>query len=182
MDIGAVLAGLAVVVVVFGLAGCAGGSVDPPNADVMASRSASTARAAGQAGEVGRHLDAAAVLRKLREAGLPMAGGVVQTAASDPNKLLGRPDGYSSRASFDLPGGDVDGAPGDVGRGGVIEVWSDGVAARGRADYIQGILRQAPQLGTEYELLSGTVLVRITGRVDPAVVDRFRPVVDTLEP
>jgi hypothetical protein len=190
VDVGLVLVVLFVVVVALGLAGCSvrvsSGPSGPPDADVMASRSAAAGRAVSPAaGQSGHHLDAAAVLAKLEASGLPVTGGVVGDPLAHPKDMVGKPPppvGYLSHASFDLPGGDPDGVVGDVGRGGVIEVWSDGAAARGRAAAIAGVERQAATLGGEYELLSGAVLVRITDRVDAGLVDRIRPVVGALEP
>jgi hypothetical protein len=192
VDVGRVLTVCAALVLALAVFGC---SVDvsskpagPADADVMASRSADAGRVAagaGQPGQRGRHLDAAAVLAGLERAGLPVTGGVVGDPLADPGRVVGKPPpspGYLSRASFDLPGADPGGVVGDVGRGGVIEVWSDGAAARGRAAALLGATRRAPTLGTEYELLSGAVLVRVTDRVDPVLVDRLRVVLGALEP
>lgn len=125
-------------------------------------------------------LDAKGVLDKLTAAGLPLTHGAVQDENTDPNHLLGRPTGYLSRASFDLPDGDPDGEAADVARGGAIEVFADAAGARRRADYIEQSLKDSPILGTEYHYVHGPVLVRITGRVKPSVANRFGPVVDGL--
>jgi hypothetical protein len=59
----------------------------------------------------------------LKAAGLPLSNEAVQDENTDPNNLIGRPNGYLSRASFDLPGGDTNGEKHDIDRGGVIEVF-----------------------------------------------------------
>jgi hypothetical protein len=117
--------------------------------------------------------DAKTVLAKLTAAGLPISNGAVQDENSDPNHLLGRPGGYTSRASFDVPGGDPEGDKYAVDRGGAVEVWPDAAAAKRRAEFIANTLASAPILGTEYHYLNGPVLVRLSGKVTPAVAKRF---------
>jgi hypothetical protein len=123
---------------------------------------------------------AEAVLVKLTAAGLPLTNGAVQDENTDPNDQLGRPNGYISRASFELSGGDMTAEKYYVDRGGVIEVWLDAAAAKARSDYIQGLLKAAPLLGTEYHYLNGPVLLRITGKVKPSVATRFEGAITAL--
>jgi hypothetical protein len=125
-------------------------------------------------------LDAKAVLDKLTAAGLPMSNGAVQDENTDPNNLIGRPNGYTSRASFDVPGGDPDAEKYDTSRGGVIEVFGDAAAAKIRADYIANLQKASPILGTEYHYLRGSVLVRISGKVKPSVAAGFQTTVAAL--
>ncbi|MER5338604.1 hypothetical protein [Micromonospora sp. NPDC002717] len=75
-------------------------------------------------------LDAKAVLTKLTAARIGLTHGVVQDEDTDPNNLLGRPNGYTSRASADLPGGDTTGDKYGIDRGLVIEV----IPSAGEAD------------------------------------------------
>jgi hypothetical protein len=173
-----------VTVVVFGLAiGLAGCSSDgTPATQPVPSATASikTADVAPSAQVSTPAVDAAAVLAALSSAGLPMSHGSVQDEDSDPNNLLGRPNGYLSRASFDVPGADVNADKYDIDRGGVIEVWPDAASAKARSDYIQGVLKAAPMLGTEYDYLSGSVLVRLSGRIKPSVATKFATAVAAL--
>jgi hypothetical protein len=120
-----------------------------------------------------RKTDAKTVLAKLTAGGLPISNGAVQDENTDPNNLIGRPNGYTSRASFDVPGGKPDGDKYDIDRGGVIEVWADAAAAKTRADYLTNALKNMPILGTEYHYLRGPVLVRISGKVKPSVATGF---------
>jgi hypothetical protein len=114
---------------------------------------------------------AATILAAITRAGL-ITGGQVQTVDTDPNQLLGRPGGYVSRASFDLPGGDPDGEPGTIERGGVIEVFTDAAGAKRRADYIADFTTGTPALNGEYDTLHGAVLLRIDHPVAPDVAGR----------
>jgi hypothetical protein len=120
------------------------------------------------------------VLDKLTAAGLSISNGAVQDENTDPNNLLGRPNGYTSRASFDVPGGDPEAKAGDIARGGVIEVFADATTAKARADYIASTLKAAPIFGTEYHYLNGLVLVRISGKVKPSEASKFQAAVDAL--
>jgi hypothetical protein len=92
------------------------------------------------------------------------------TATTDPNYLLGRPGEYTSKVTFtdsSVPAGDVAGAgPGDVERGGAIEVFAHPGDARTRAAYIRSVTRGMPALA-EYDYVQGTVLVRVSRYLAP---------------
>lgn len=94
----------------------------------------------------------------------------VYTEDNDPNDLLGRPNGYTSKIAFSdsrVDRDDVTGTAKDaVERGGSIEVFSTADLAKGRADYIQRVLTNSG-LGSEYDYLRGPVLVRVTGNLSP---------------
>lgn len=93
-------------------------------------------------------LDAKGVLDALKTAGLPLSNEAVQDENTDPNNLIGRPNGYLSRASFDLPGGDQDAEKYGLDRGGVIEVFPDTASAAARSKFIQDTLKSIQILGT----------------------------------
>ncbi|GAA2359318.1 hypothetical protein GCM10010170_053540 [Dactylosporangium salmoneum] len=126
-------------------------------------------------------MDAKAAVDALAAAGLPVSNVAAQDENTDPNNLLGRPGGYVSRASFDVPGGDKDGKLYDIDRGGVVEVFADASAAQARSKYIQDVLKSMQMLGTEYDYLNGGVLVRITGKVKPSVAKPFEAAVAGLK-
>ncbi|MEV4180160.1 hypothetical protein AB0J28_01775 [Streptosporangium canum] len=115
-------------------------------------------------------LDAAGVIKALTQQGLPVTLTVTYTADNDPNKLLGRPNGYVSKASFTdqrVDASEVAGAKeGDVELGGSIEVFEDAGQAEQRADYIQEIGKNMPMLG-EYDYVAGPVLVRVSKELTP---------------
>ena len=106
----------------------------------------------------------------------------MQDEDTDPNNLLGRPNGYTSRASADLPGGDTTGDKYSIERGLVIEGFPTAGDADRRSAYIQGLLKNAPILGHEYHYRTGdgTVLVRVTGRVRPSAARRIEQAVARL--
>ncbi len=93
------------------------------------------------------------------------------TEENDDNNLLGRPNGYSaavvlidprSKGLCDLakPGADC---------GATVEQWPDQEAAQRRADYIQKALASMPALGTEWSVVKGNLLLRVTGKLPPSV-------------
>lgn len=92
-------------------------------------------------------------------------------AESDPNKLLGRPNGYLSKAVFadsrtddnSMIGVSADGRQ----RGGSVEVFADEAGATTRRNYIQEIGKRLPLLGSEYDFQNGPILVRITRQLTP---------------
>jgi hypothetical protein len=110
--------------------------------------------------------DATAVIADLKAAGLPIGAVNTYTEASDPNKLLGRPGGYTSGASFvdttitDQADGD------DLDRGGVVEVYADEAGAKKRADYVLAIVKELP-LVTQYVERKGKVVLRLSRSLTP---------------
>jgi hypothetical protein len=54
-----------------------------------------------------------------------------------------------------------------IERGGSIEVFPDADLAKGRAECIQGVLKNSG-LGAEYDYLDGPALVRVTGSLSPS--------------
>jgi serine/threonine protein kinase len=104
------------------------------------------------------------------------------TADTDPNKLLGRPNGYTSKASFTdsrIKPNDILGAePGSVDAGGSVEVFASADAAAARQRYIQQVQRTAPFVGTEYSYLDGAVLVRVSGKLTPDQAAEYERVIE----
>jgi hypothetical protein len=90
------------------------------------------------------------------------------TAVTDPNHLLGRPGGYTSKAIFTdkrIRGMSLkDG----VQAGGSVEVYPARPAALERARYIEKITQAMPAAGSEYDYVSGATLLRIAGQLTPA--------------
>jgi len=96
---------------------------------------------------------------------------------NDPNKLLGRPNGYTSKIAFSdsrLAKKDIAGTAKDaIERGGSVEVFPDAELAKARADYIQGILKSGG-FGSEYDYINGTALVRVTGNLTPSKAKEYQ--------
>ncbi|MEH1058693.1 hypothetical protein V6U89_26215 [Micromonospora sp. CPCC 206171] len=156
--------------------GCGGDTSSSPTVGV------STGTTPAVASTPAAPLDAETVLDRLTAAKLGLTGGAVQTEDTDPNDLLGRPNGYLSRASADMPGGDRDGDKYSIDRGLVIEVFPTAADADGRSKFIQDALKGMPILGTEYHDRTGegTVLVRVSGKVKPSVAKKVEAAVAVL--
>ncbi|WP_207786162.1 hypothetical protein [Micromonospora globispora] len=172
-----------VVAATLGLTGCA--SSDETGANTSSARPPASSAPAPSPNPTAPavKLDAKAVLAKLTAARIGLSHSAVQDEDTDPNNLLGRPNGYTSRASADLPGGDTTGDKYSIDRGVVIEVFSSAGDANRRSTYIQGLLKNAPILGTEYHYRSsdGTVLVRVTGRVKPTAAKKIEQAIAQLQ-
>lgn len=115
--------------------------------------------------------DAAAVVAKLKAAGLPIANIAAITAANDPNQLLGRPHQYIGKDTFTDaridPSKARDNATGSLDLGGAVEVFAKASDAKSRSSYIQAVKKSAPVFGTEYDYVSGTVLLRLSQSLTP---------------
>lgn len=92
--------------------------------------------------------------------------GIVFTAETDTNKLLGRPNGYASKASFTDnrvkdDGSFMDTRDGAVDLGGSVEVFADEQAARARMNFIQEVAKGLPMVG-EYASGGAMATARFT--------------------
>src|SRR4051794_8330293 len=113
------------------------------------------------------------------QAAVPQVTKVVElTAANDPNELLGRPNGYTAAWKIYDSRAECD-SPLDTTCGATIEVWPTTADAKSRSAYIQGILKKAPMLGTEYDTVSGAILLRVTGNLTPGEAAAYARVLDS---
>ncbi|WP_030172692.1 hypothetical protein [Streptomyces sp. NRRL S-813] len=105
------------------------------------------------------------------------------TAENDPNHLLGRPNQYTSKITFEdsrVSPTDVSGSEkGDVDRGGAIEVFGSPSDAKARADYIQTATKSMPALA-EYDYVHGKVLVRVSHYLTPKQAAAYKTAADGL--
>ncbi|MCQ4043865.1 hypothetical protein ACFOSC_26540 [Streptantibioticus rubrisoli] len=128
-------------------------------------------------------LDAAGAFKALAAA-VPSAKltGTV-TAENDPNKLLGRPNQYTSKVTFSdsrISKSDTQFLKaGDVELGGAIEMFPDPAAAKTRADYIQSVTKSLPALA-EYDYQHSTVLVRVSHYLTPDQAAAYKAAADKL--
>ncbi|MEV6027562.1 hypothetical protein [Streptomyces sp. NPDC052036] len=151
------------------LAGCSGSDSHSSNA-VPTKAEPTNAAPAKDAAAQAKPLSAQTAFTKISAAvNTAKLSGTV-TADNDPNHLLGRPNQYTSKITFDetrISASDVSGTDkGDVDRGGSIEVFGNPADAQARAKYIQSVTKSMPMLA-EYDYVHGTVLVRVSHYLTP---------------
>lgn len=118
----------------------------------------------------------AAALAAELQAAVPTVTSVSAiTEENDSNDMIGRPNGYvggeflvDSRATECIDGG--------VDCGAVIEDWASAADARTRSDYIQGILKDSPALGSQYNYLRDGLLLRVSGELPPSASAEYEAV------
>ena len=98
--------------------------------------------------------------------------GFVYTAETDPNHLLGEPNGYTAEATFTdnrISPADTAGVrPGSIQKGGSVEVFADASSATIRRQRLGQLERSAPLPAGEYTFTNGPALLRVSGRLTPA--------------
>jgi cytochrome c551/c552 len=114
---GAALAMTAAAVV---LAGCSSAA-----SHVRDTNTASPAVGSQAAKPAGNGLSAAQITDRLKRSGLPVSGVIVYTPVTDPNHMMGRQNGYTSKTAWADPTiakQDAGDEKGSIGLGGGIEV------------------------------------------------------------
>lgn len=92
------------------------------------------------------------------------------SAEDDPNHLLGRPGGYTSKTAFADSRIPKEGLPADntqTEHGGGVEVFADEAGATARKSQILEISKSLGGLTAEYGYVKGGVLVRVSGKLAP---------------
>lgn len=112
--------------------------------------------------------DAKSIVEALAAAGMPIGKIEAYTAENDPNKLLGRPGQYISKANFvdkriNEPMSDTV----DVLNGGSVEVFANEQDAKNRFDYVSNIAK-AGGMFSEYDFRDGNVLLRLSHDLTPS--------------
>jgi hypothetical protein len=161
------VAAAAVVLATGVLAGCDGGE------DASNSARGSDPKASATAPAEGSQSDPATAQEVFKDLSGRVSGaklGTVVTAENDPNKLLGRPQQYTSKVTFTdsrIAAADVEGLEKDDSlRGGAIEVFESEGDAKARSEYIQSVTKKMPSLA-EYHYQDGPVLVRVSHYLTP---------------
>jgi serine/threonine-protein kinase len=115
---------------------------------------------------------------KIKAAVAEVTSLIAITEDNDANNMIGRVNGYVA-APVLVDSRITDGCdttkPGiDCGAG--VEQWPDAAAAAAqkRADYIKNVLSSAPILGTEYQTVSGNLLLRVSGKLKPSAAQVYQ--------
>jgi hypothetical protein len=116
-------------------------------------------------------VSAAVLAGRLKDAGLPLTHLIVYTPATDPNHLMGRQGGYTSKVAWQDPrairagAGDPGSDPGGTEFGGGIEVYPTRAGELSRYSYLKSFT--AP-IGDGYDYLVGTAILRLSQYLTPA--------------
>jgi len=114
----------------------------------------------------------ASVLGANLKAAIPSIKDVLTvTEDNDPNDLIGRPGGYVSAAVIYDENAECD-EPSSA-CGGTIEVFATEEDAQKRVDYIQSVQEQMPIVGTEYQYLTGSALLRLSSDLKPSLAAEY---------
>lgn len=135
------------------------------------SRAADTATTATTSGDA-EERTAADVIDTLKAKGLPVGEVRVFTASDDPNQQLGRPGGYTSKASWHDTRLERD-DDFDIVAGGSIEVFETEADATTRFGYVDGITRGNAMLN-EYHWVVGRVFLRLSKAFTPEQAEAYR--------
>jgi hypothetical protein len=156
--------------VLLATAACSGSSAPANNtAAVSPSVSAPASPAPGS-------LTAAQVVANLKAAGLPIGAVTVYTKASDPDHLLGSSNEYTSKAGFvdkDAPASEAAGQGGGISAGGAVEVFNTAAEATARKQYILNAESSGQTSTTEYDVINGAVLLRLSQDLTTKQVQAF---------
>lgn len=155
------------------LAGCSGDNAGGGTVDTKPSSSAASSTPAAETP------DAESVVKSLVGSIDDAQPATVYTAATDPNNLLGRPGGYTSKADWT----DKRAKPkldDEVQNGGSVEVYADPAEAEERAKFIADTLDKMKIFGTEYHYLNGGILLRVSGALTPDQAAEYEAALKTL--
>ena len=168
--------GLAVFAAMAALSAC--GTVAAPRSGTSspaASARAATAPAVATPAVVSP--SAAVIASRLVKGGLSVTQLVVYTAVTDPNHLLGRQGGYTSKVAWVDPAAVAAGAgspssdPGGIEFGGGIEVFNTRALAAERLAYLKDF---QPPFGDGYDYQAGTAILRLSNYLTPAQAAAYR--------
>ncbi|MGW4026725.1 hypothetical protein ACWEEL_36070, partial [Streptomyces sp. NPDC005009] len=129
--------------------------------------------------------EAETVFRLVEEAGLPVENAVLHAHRDeDPDGLLGAPDGYRSKPTFEdrrIDGGTVAVPdPGSVHLGGAIEVFPGADTARTHAERLRTSASRPPA-HAEHAYLKGRVPLRLSPYLTESAADAYAAALDTTE-
>jgi hypothetical protein len=114
------------------------------------------------------------LVEELRCQGIPVGQVETYNEQTDPNHLLGRPNGYASKTNWTdtrIPDqtGDF-----EVDDGGSIEVYPNKADAKDRFDYVRGWAKSSPAWAGEYTYLLGSVVLRVSTTLVPSQASGYK--------
>lgn len=116
------------------------------------------------------------VLSTLKKAGIPVAKGVVYTAETDTNKLLGRPNQYIAKANW--ADSRLSQQQEDMA-GGTVEIFKSEDDLKARKEYVERIGKAMPMMA-QYQYQKGLVLIRLDKALTPAQAAEYEKALNNL--
>ncbi|MFT4086555.1 MAG: hypothetical protein QM658_05275 [Gordonia sp. (in: high G+C Gram-positive bacteria)] len=127
------------------------------------------ASAASSVGETAAQKSAEQIKRAVRD--------VVElrpvTSESDPNRILGKPNGYVAVTVLVDSRVHCSGSELGVDCGAVVEQWPDHRSAKERAEYVTSALQGMPGIEPEHQVVKGDLLLRVSGELKPSAVHEY---------
>jgi hypothetical protein len=114
----------------------------------------------------GKTMTAEQVLGQLKQKGLPVGKSLTYTAANDPEKLLGRPGGYTSKVNFQDSRLEAQSTDMNVQDGGSVEVFANENEAVRRWNDLENAALDG-KIPTEYDYQEGPIVLRLSKRLQP---------------
>jgi hypothetical protein len=148
------------------------GSASPSSA----SSSASSPASAGGSGDTAAATELPDLVQQMRTGVPEITDALIYDETTDPNDLLGRPNGYTAAASLTDSRASDPAGTGGIDLGAVLEVWPTPADAQARADYIAALQKGNTLLGSEYHHVRGNVLLRVSGQLPPSVNEVYAAV------
>jgi hypothetical protein len=122
-------------------------------------------------------LKAEAVINAFKASGIPVRSEVIYTAETDPNKLLGRPNQYTEKASW-ADERLKQGATGELS-GGTVEVFDSAESLERRKRYVEEIGKSVPFLA-QYVYAHKNVLLRLDHSLTPKQAGEYENILKVL--
>lgn len=113
-------------------------------------------------------LNAKDIITIMQDSGIPITNIIVYDESTDPNKLLGRPDGYTSKINF--ADRRIAQSDPDNPKGGTIEVFSNHKDASERKDYVESV---AKGILAQYHYLYENVYMRLDRDLTPEQAEEY---------
>ncbi|GII96929.1 hypothetical protein [Sinosporangium siamense] len=149
---------------------CGGTAPAPTTNAAAATPIATPALAPAKLAQAAPKLDAAGVIRALAKRGLKIRLGRIYNERTDPNHMMGRPHGYTSKAVLWI--GKHEGS---------VEVFAKASQAQKRRDYIQEIGERASVLG-EYTYVRRGVVLRLAKELLPSQARKYQATLNKVVP
>ena len=124
------------------------------------------------------NMTAEQVITKMQDAGLPIDNIIVYDEKTDWNKLLGRPNQYTSKVNFaDIR---LDQTDPDNPNGGTIEVFENASDLDKRKKHNEMVMEEYPVF-TEYLFVKGNRIMRLSYDLTPDQANEYKKVFMTIK-